>query len=316
MSLTVTRNYSALNVLTESQLDAAFDSIEAKFNSTLIAGSEMQTSTIEAGNLAANAVTTAKILDSNVTTGKLADGAVTGIKRLVTTSATKTTTYTATTADEFIPVTTASAWTLTMYAVASNAGRRVVVQKTSSDLNALTINDSAAAAITTINTQGETVELLTDGTSWYVTRRYIPCTPVSFTPTGTWIANTTYTGSWVRHGIFAEIRVGIALAGAPTSATLTVNMPTGLVIDSAKLFVSSSESNSVVGSGHARDVGSGSYPLTVMYPNDASKLQPFAHDTGGTFAARSSVTQAAPCTFGNTDGIEFTVLVPIVGWNG
>lgn len=80
MSLTVPRLYSALAVLTKVQLDAAFDSLETKFNTTLIAGSEIQAFTIEAGNIASNAVTTVKINDLAVTTAKLNDDAVTAAK--------------------------------------------------------------------------------------------------------------------------------------------------------------------------------------------------------------------------------------------
>ena len=57
----------------------------------------------------------------------------------------------------------------------------------------------------------------------------------AFTPTGSWTTNTTYTGYSRKVGDTKEYKVGIALAGAPDTATLTINLPVGDVIDTAKL---------------------------------------------------------------------------------
>ena len=83
----------------------------------------------------------------------------------------KTTTYTATTADKVITVATSSAWTLTLYAASGNAGRTLKVIKTSSDINALTIDGNASETINGasaiyLSAQYEWVELLCDGSNW------------------------------------------------------------------------------------------------------------------------------------------------------
>jgi len=57
---------------------------------------------------------------------------------------------------------------------------------------------------------------------------------VSFTPTGSWSTATTYTGRYRRVGDSIDIRYFIAISGTPTAASLSVNMPTGLTIDSTK----------------------------------------------------------------------------------
>jgi len=82
MALTIPRNYAANTTLTEAQLDAAFDAVEAKFSATLISGDEIQDSTITADELASGAVTTVKIADLAVNTAKLAADAVTTAKIL------------------------------------------------------------------------------------------------------------------------------------------------------------------------------------------------------------------------------------------
>lgn len=90
MSLSITKNYSDGNTLTAAELTTAFTDIETKFNTTLIAGSEIQSNTIgttnlidlnvTTGKIADSAVTTAKIADSNVTTAKIADSNITTAK--------------------------------------------------------------------------------------------------------------------------------------------------------------------------------------------------------------------------------------------
>jgi hypothetical protein len=90
----------------------------------------------------------------------------------------KTTTYTATTADKVISVTTGSAWTLTLYAASGNAGRTIKIIKTSSDTNLLTIDGNGAETINgsatyLISDQYEFVEIMCDGSNWVVINKGI-----------------------------------------------------------------------------------------------------------------------------------------------
>jgi hypothetical protein len=55
----------------------------------------------------------------------------------------------------------------------------------------------------------------------------------SWTPTGSWTTNTTYTGMQKRVGDDYSARIQVALAGAPTSASLTINLP--YTVDESKL---------------------------------------------------------------------------------
>lgn len=324
MSLSITRNYSALNVLTEAQLDAAFDSIENKFNSTLIAGTEIQSLTIEAGNLAANSVTTAKILDSNVTTAKIADGAVTGVKRLYSVNATaKTTNYTATTSDEILLVTaTGGAFTITLYAASGNAGRRLIIQRTDTTFaNAVTIDANLSetiggAATTTLHTAGETLEIVCDGTNWLIVRRYIPSVCTAYTPTGSWTGgNVSYAGFWKRVGDVMELDVTVSATGAPTGAALTVNLPTGVAIDTAKL-ASGGNSSDVLGQADLKDAGSQDYVCTVQYSSTSAVAILYTDDDSSLAVLLKSLTITAPVTIANGDKICLKAKFPITGWNG
>lgn len=128
---------------------------------------------------------------------------------------------------------------------------------------------------------------------------------VSYTPTGTWTTNATYTGSWRRVGDSMQLAAKVALTGAPTG-TFTVNLPTGYTIDASKVL---GVTNNGVGLGYGTDtagsvvIHGSAFVATTTSINVAS--------LGGT--GRWSAT--VPGTFGNGDYVSLFVEVPIVGWS-
>lgn len=134
---------------------------------------------------------------------------------------------------------------------------------------------------------------------------------ISFTPTGSWSTNTTYTGFWRRVGDTMEIQAKVATAGAPTSATLTINLPSGYTIDTAKLLELDTNEN-MVGFGIAQDSATSYYPIFPTYESTTSVR--CRYHNGASPTASANVTQAAPFTFGNTDSVSIFIRVPIVGW--
>lgn len=133
---------------------------------------------------------------------------------------------------------------------------------------------------------------------------------VSWTPTGSWSANTTYTGFKRRVGDNAEYRVKVATSGAPTSASLTINLPSSEVIDTAKL-VDSAANLGDIGNGSVSDSGT-AYKAFVAYSSTTAVAVRYQSNASG---ASSAVTQAAPFTFGASDYVEVTFRVPITGWS-
>jgi len=112
----------------------------------------------------------------------------------------KTTTYTATTADDHILAdTSGGAWTLTLYAASTNGGRRLRVTKTTSDSNALTIDGNGAETIDgsttiTLDLQYESVLLYCDGSNWLIEREKVPTVAAIYeTNAGQSITNSTFT---------------------------------------------------------------------------------------------------------------------------
>lgn len=78
--LTITKTYLNGNILTETDLDNAFNSISTLLNTTLLDSSNIQTSGIIGANLANGIITNAKLGALAVDTGQIASSAVTKVK--------------------------------------------------------------------------------------------------------------------------------------------------------------------------------------------------------------------------------------------
>lgn len=137
---------------------------------------------------------------------------------------------------------------------------------------------------------------------------------VSFTPTGSWSVNTTYTGKWRRVGDSMDIQVKVATAGAPTTATLTINMPTGYTIDTSKL-AETGDTRTALGFGDILDGGVNQYAGSVLFKTTSS-VYIFYLDDGAAAVVSGAVTQAAPFTWGNTDTVNIQFRVPVAEWSG
>lgn len=128
---------------------------------------------------------------------------------------------------------------------------------------------------------------------------------VSYTPTGSW-SNTTYAGKWRRVGDSMEVNAQLTLLGTPTSATLTVALPSGYTIDTAKL-ANSTIYDAGLGIAHIRDYSGNFYTGSVRYNNTTSVL--FTINNGGL------VTETVPMTWASADQLSANFSVPITGWS-
>jgi len=137
---------------------------------------------------------------------------------------------------------------------------------------------------------------------------------VSYTPTGSWTSNTTYTGFWRRLGSDLEGVVYLICSGAPTSASLTVNLPSGLVIDTSKLTESSSQINPV-GFAEVLDGGTNNYKASSFVVSSTTAISVYAEAASGTYSTMTPVNSTVPITFGNTDAVTVKFKVPIQGWS-
>lgn len=136
---------------------------------------------------------------------------------------------------------------------------------------------------------------------------YVYGTPISdwitFTPTGSWTTNTTYTGMWRRVGDSMEIQAKATLSGAPNAVQLYFNMPAGYSIDTSKTF----SSFGAVGTSTFQDSGVASYMGGVQL---LSQIYPYTSANPS-----SGILQTVPFTFGNNDAVTIDVRVPVLGWS-
>lgn len=132
---------------------------------------------------------------------------------------------------------------------------------------------------------------------------------VSWTPTGSWSTNTTYTGYKRRVGDTYEYDIKVATSGAPTTATLTVNILE--TIDTSKI-TNTTNFNMQLGTASIVDGGTQYYEGAVRYAS-ATSVGVFLYKSDSTYAVAASVDQATPFTFGASDFVGLKFSVPIVG---
>lgn len=226
-----------------------------------------------------------------------------------------TTTASMTASDQVVFASTAGGdYTFTLVNPATlPIGTFLYVEKTTTDFNVLTLSSIS----TTLNTNGESVLLMVNASNaWTLVNRYIPQTATSYTPTGSWVTNTTYTGYWWRSGRFFETTVKMDLTGAPTAASLTLTLPNSFVIDTTLLSILTVGSVITGSQVILRDTGTARLSGYCTYGNTTTQVQVMYYATGAAGALDSAVSATAPYTFANTDQISVYYRVPISGWNG
>lgn len=131
------------------------------------------------------------------------------------------------------------------------------------------------------------------------------------TTTGSWSTNTSYVGKYWQRGDKLLADVAIALAGTPTNATLSLNLPNGLSIDTNKL---PDTINAVRGSGYTFDLGSNRVDLAVTY-SSATALDLWYKTANTTNVELRLMSQTQPLTWASGDKINVQYEVPIAGWS-
>lgn len=135
----------------------------------------------------------------------------------------------------------------------------------------------------------------------------------SFTPSGTWTSNTTYSGQWRRILDTLEVRMRIDLTGAPNAVNLTLNLPSGITIDTTKLPGSGTKYD-MLGYVHMEMNGATtSYGGLVTYQHGGSTSIVLPRTTiPNNRIAFNPITQTTPATWANTDWLNINYSVPAV----
>jgi hypothetical protein len=134
------------------------------------------------------------------------------------------------------------------------------------------------------------------------------------TVTGSWTTNTTYSAKMHRKCHRAYFRVMVTMAGAPDATNLTVNLPSGMVIDTSKLLDANREHLGDTtfydndGSGAGRLIG------PVLYNNTTSVRPTIMSEASADTHYNQLIEQTSPLTVASSDKIFLEFSVPIVGW--
>lgn len=135
---------------------------------------------------------------------------------------------------------------------------------------------------------------------------------IAVTITGSWIANTTYSCIVHREGDRAFFEGMVILSGAPTATGLTITLPSGFVIDVAKVPGGVGNGRTSYGITKVFDSSAGTYPGQGQVRGNSSTTVNLDHWNG---SAQAATTEAAPMTFATGDSVYFKFDVPIVGWS-
>lgn len=130
------------------------------------------------------------------------------------------------------------------------------------------------------------------------------------TITGSWVANTTYTCKWSRRKNRAYFDIKVATSGAPTSATLSVNLP--ITIDTSKMAL---PTGAVLdgSTGSISDSGTISYAGGAAW-NSSTTVLATTDNASATYTSIAAVSNTVPITFGSGDFVNIKFDVPVVGW--
>lgn len=132
---------------------------------------------------------------------------------------------------------------------------------------------------------------------------------ITFDPTGTWVANTSYFGRWKRTGTNLELQFRVSTSGAPTAASLVINFPTNLSVENAVNQLSNN-----AGYGYAQDTGVANYDLAVLIVT-ATSIAPVSKGAAGTFVNNANTTNTAPFTWASGDLLDCYATVVGTGFN-
>lgn len=131
----------------------------------------------------------------------------------------------------------------------------------------------------------------------------------TFTPTGSWTTNTTYTGLYRKIGDTIEVQVLVDLSGAPASGNLTIDLPAGFTADTSKL-INGATVHQTVGDGYLLDNATSENPLFVRF-NSTTNVEVLSFVTG-TPITFGLITPTTPFTFASGDQIQVKFSIPVL----
>lgn len=232
-----------------------------------------------------------------------------------TPTASKTSAYNAVNGDYVLADSSGGTFAVTL--PTATAGHKVAIKKTDTSFVAVTVVGTVdGVSGDRLDTQNEVIEYLADGTNWHQISRKYPSVWTSYTPTGSWSTNTSYTGYYRRVGDSLQLRITVAVTGAPDAVDLSftsaqlLNGLTGLSLDTGRLSGGAANISNL-GSATLEDAGTSYRFAGALYDKSATILH-FPTIAAGT--SYSDINSTAPFTFASGDSVGIEITIPITSW--
>jgi hypothetical protein len=220
--------------------------------------------------------------------------------------ASKTSAYTLVTSDDLILAdANSAAFTLSLPTAVGNQGKVFKVKKTDTTYNAVTIDPNSTEQVdgnstTTLNTKGETLTVVSDGSNWQILAREIPFVWSSYTPSMDGFVDSGAACQYARQGQDLLLRCKVSPSSINASEA-RFYLPSASLVSASSTTLPGIQ---ICGSGNQDDwqpavEPSKNYVVLVDY------------------AATSTVTTklGGSTAIGLTQPSSFTCRIPIAGWN-
>lgn len=134
---------------------------------------------------------------------------------------------------------------------------------------------------------------------------------VPWTPTGSWVSNTVYTGKRWRVGDREHFSVKLTLSGAPTATSLTITLP--VTIDTTKM--ANTTLPVVFGFAEMTSGGNGYIGSVIYSSTTAVAVRAIRDNAVSTSNRTANVDATDPATFASGDEVSLEFSVPVVGYS-
>lgn len=142
-----------------------------------------------------------------------------------------------------------------------------------------------------------------------ITRGVVVTDWEDYTPASGWTGSVTHKGKYRRVGDSIELQIATVCTGAPTGTYYTVDLPTGLTIDTAKLNNGINTAQNSFGHAFITDAGTATNRQSGhVYAESTNSLSVIIDES-------STVQANSPITFTTNDQVKLVATVPIEGWS-
>lgn len=132
----------------------------------------------------------------------------------------------------------------------------------------------------------------------------------TFTPTGSWVSNVSYTGKYKLVGDTMFLRAAVTCSGAPNATTLSIDLPAGFTIDTAKLSLGASEDN-ILGTCYTLNQSIAAVGGVVRY-SSTTAVSPMYNVPAGVQTNLALITNSAPFSFSTGDSVNIDIMIPVI----